>query len=628
MKRLYIDIETRSRVDLKKTGVYRYAQCPDFRILMAAYAVDGGPIKIALSEDEIRGIPGLLDPNVQKVAHNAQFERICFSRFFNLEPGEYLDPEPWHDTQAVAGELGWPQSLEMLGKALGTDEKDSAGTRLINTFCVPNRKREWNTAETHPIEWLDFIAYCEQDVDTLRQIARELDRRGNWPTDLERKLFLADQRINDRGIAIDVELAERAVESGTQNMEEQKARVTELTGVDNPNSVIQMKKWVKDQGLDADDLRAETVQKLLEGNLQPDQREVLELRQELALAAPKKFESALAAEVGGRIRGTLKFFGAHTGRWAGRGTQLQNLPRAAFDSEAEEEAAIFDLKMGWGASSDHLKRLVRPLFVGPFTVVDYSAIEARVVAWLAGEKWALEAFRGGRDIYVETAERMSTPNHTLTRFQGKVAVLALGYNGGVNSLRAMGADGDDEELKRLVVQWRRANSNIVRLWHLLGDAFGEKNDTAGPLLRVEEGQDSLGRSVKMWLPSGRAITYHGVKWERYRVQDPKTGRMVPKEGWRYADPKNPFNYRQRIGTYGGRLTENATQAVARDIMAEALVRLEDRGYRVVAHVHDEIIVEGEHDVEEISSIMTEVPAWAKGLPVDGEGFTCQRYRKG
>jgi DNA polymerase len=274
-----------------------------------------------------------------------------------------------------------------------------------------------------------------------------------------------------------------------------------------------------------------------------------------------------------------------------------------------------------------LKKLVRALFVGPFTVVDYSAIEARVVAWLAREEWALQAFRDHRDIYVETAARMSTPGNELTRFQGKVAVLALGYNGGINSLRAMGAEGDDEDLKRLVVQWRKSNSRITRLWQKLGDAFSDTGE-AGPHLRLTESEDKLGRALHMWLPSGRAITYHGVKWERYVVVDPKTGKMVHKEGWRYADPKNPFNYRQRIGTYGGRLTENATQAVARDIMAEALVRLEDKGFRPVAHVHDEIIVEGEHDVEEIKAIMTEVPSWAEGLPIDGEGFTCARYRKG
>lgn len=626
--RLYIDIETRSRIDLRKTGVYKYVKCPDWRILMAGWAFDDDPVQMAIGHEQVLAIPDLFHPGLTKVAHNAQFERVNFSELRLRELGTpgYLPPDDWHDTQALAGELGWPQSLEMLGKALGGEEKDSAGTRLINLFCKPNRKGGWNGPDTHPEEWLDFIAYCDQDVVTLRDIAKAL---GDWPTESERRVFLADQVINDRGIRIDVDLARAAVQAGVENERVQKARIRELAGnVENPGSVQQMGGWLRSEGLEVPDLRAETVQKLLDGDLTDDQREVLTLRQELALAAPKKFESALEAVLpDGRLRGTLKFFGAHTGRWAGRGTQVQNLPRHAFKTDEETELAIWELRNEFGASSDTLKRLVRALFLGPFTVVDYSSIEARVLAWLAGEEWALQAFRDGRDIYVETAERMSTPGNELSRSQGKVAVLALGYNGGVNSLRAMGAEGEDNDLKRLVVHWRRANPNITRLWQQLGDAFGDLGEV-GSHLHMTESEDKLGRAVHLWLPSGRAISYHGVKWERYRVVDPHTGRPVSKEGWRYADPKNPFNHRQRIGTYGGRLAENATQAVARDIMAGALVRLEDAGFHVVAHVHDEIIVEGEHDVDEIRKIMTEVPDWAYGLPIDGEGFTCDRYRKG
>lgn len=294
--------------------------------------------------------------------------------------------------------------------------------------------------------------------------------------------------------------------------------------------------------------------------------------------------------------------------------------------EQTTEAFIMALLDGESVTNDDLKRGVRPLFQGPFTVVDYAAIEARVIAWLAGEWWAIEAFLAGRDIYVETAERMSTPSHPLGRSEGKVAVLALGYQGAINSLRAMGAEGNDAALDRLVKQWRKANAKIVRLWADLEDAFA--NTGKAGRLTVTESEDKMGRAVHMHLPSGRSISYHGVRWERFKVVDPVTGKTKTKEGWRYADPKAPFNPNQRIQTYGGRLTENATQAVARDIMAEALVRLEDRGYKVVAHVHDEIIVEGEHDWREISKIMCEIPEWAQGLPVDGDGFTCSRYRKG
>lgn len=640
--KLYIDIETRSRVDLKKFGVYPYTRCPDFRILIASFAMDDDPVETAHSQQEIAAIPGLFDSRVEKVAHNAQFERISFSAFIREDPQDctFLDPADWRDTQAIAGEHGYPQSLAQLGKALDGEEKDEAGTRLINLFCKPvptgKRKGQWNDHTTHPEEWLDFIAYCEQDVEVLRDVDRTLP---DWPTETERRLFIVDQLMADRGILIDSKLAREAVAAGKENAAEQMARSRELTGLENPNSVQQISGWLQAQGIKLPNMRAETVEKLLDGDLRPDIREVLELRQELALAAPKKFETALTAvEPDSRLRGTLKFFGAHTGRWAGRGTQIQNLPRHAFQwinpetgkkehDEVGQEAAILDLMNGWGSSSDNLKRLVRPMFIVDGSVIDYSSIEARVLAWLAGEEWALKAFRDGRDIYVETAERMSTPDHPLDRSQGKVAVLALGYNGGTNSLRAMGADGDEETLKRLVIQWRKANPAITRLWQRLGDAFGDTG-AVGKRLSIRESHDKMGRAVHIQLPSGREISYHGTKWERYTQIDSKTGRKQAKEGWRYADPKNPFNHRQRIGTYGGRLAENVTQAVARDVLAEALIRLQDNGFRVVGHVHDEILVEGSYDYDAIEQIMTEVPSWATGLPIDGDGFTTYRYRKG
>jgi DNA polymerase len=656
--KLYIDIETRSRVDLKKFGVYAYSRCPDFAILIASYAMEDDPVQTAFGIGEITAIDGLWSPKVEKVAHNAQFERVCFSRVSGHHDvcycggpskedpwlkcnnecggreGTFLDPADWRDTQAIAGEHGYPQSLAQLGKALDGEEKDEAGTRLINLFCKPvatgKRRGQWNGPETHPMEWLDFVAYCEQDVEVLRDVDRKLP---DWPTETERKLFYVDQAIADRGIQIDMELALSAVSAGKENAEEQMARARELTGLENPNSVQQISRWIGEQGIKVPNMKAETVEKLLDGDLRADVREVLELRQELALAAPKKFEAALqAAGADGRLRGTLKFFGAHTGRWAGRGTQIQNLPRHTFTKGKEhdddsQEACIFDVKAGFGASSDNLKRLVRPMFIVDGCVIDYSSIEARVIAWVAGEDWALKAFAGGRDIYVETAERMSTPEHPLDRSQGKVAVLALGYNGGVNSLRAMGADGDDDTLRRLVVQWRKANPAIVRLWARLGDAFGDTGPV-GKHLRVTESHDKMGRAVHIELPSGRAISYHGTKWERYTQIDSKTGRKQAKEGWRYADPKNPFNFRQRIGTYGGRLAENITQAIARDVLGEALIRLEENGFRVVGHVHDEILVEGSYDYAAVKDIMTELPDWATGLPIDGDGFTTYRYRKG
>lgn len=654
--RLHVDIETFSSVDLPKYGVYRYAESPDFMILMAAWSLDGSDVSVSLSTEEIHNIPGLWDDEVLKVAHNAQFERVCFSRFLGLPPGEYLQPDHWHDTQAVAAELGYPQRLGTLAPALGAGKKDEAGTRLINIFSKPNRKGQRTLPEDKPVEWLDFIDYCDQDVVTLCEIDKKLESLGGWPSESERQIYLADQEVNDRGIRIDVDLAKAAVAEAAVNADINKFEVCEATGweVLNANSNVQMMKWVAKEELPAANLQAATVARLLEGDLTADQRRVLELRQELALVASKKFASALGAvSPDNRLRGSFKFFGAHTGRWSGRGTQLQNLPREKLENEEIVDQAIQLLLDGGGADSRTLKALVRPMFYVDGVVVDYAAIEARVISWLAGEVWALQAFRDGRDIYVETAERMGG----LTRAQGKIAVLALGYNGAINSLKALAGDKEalqniarppsvpmpegeilrgqrdmtseqiDEGLMVLVRQWRRANPNIVKLWQLLGDAFSETGE-AGPLLRVTESSDSLGRSVQIHLPSGRAIGYHGVKWERYKVAHPtQPGRYLSKEGWRYADPKNPYNSNQRIGTYGGRLAENVTQAVARDIMAEAIVRLQNRGHRVVGHVHDEILVEGSNDVDEISSIMSEVPAWADGMPIDGAGFSCGRYRK-
>lgn len=637
MTRVYVDIETYSSVDLPKTGVYRYAESDDFLILMSAWSVDGSDTWVETDEQATRETLSdyLADPDVTFVAHNAQFERVCFSRLLGLPVGTYLDPARWHDTQAVAAEHGYPQGLDALAKALGGEQKDSAGTRLINRFSKPNRKGQRNLPEDHPDEWMDFMAYCAQDVVTTVDVDRAL---GDWPTKRERLVYLVDQHVNDRGIRIDTDLASRAVDAAEANRMVQEMRFTEITDVANPGSHQQVLRWLQTHVKPSlKNLQAATITRLLEHpRLKPEQREVLELRQELALVASKKYATALrSVSPDDRLRGTLKFFGAHTGRWSGRGTQLQNLPREAFTyidehgkerhDLAAEAMAIYDLKNGDGASAMDLKRLVRPLFLVDGCVVDYSSIEARVIAWLAGEQWALGAFRRERDIYVETAERMSTPDRPLTRSQGKVAVLALGYAGGVNSLRVMGADGSDEDLQRLVGQWRKANPHIVRLWSLLENAVGETSDGQRTAVGDHLAVSRQGETMRLHLPSGRAITYHGVRWENYRVQDPKTKRMVPKRGWRYDDPKRAG---QRIGTYGGRLAENVTQAVARDVLAEALIRLHRAGYAVVSHVHDEIIVEHTTDVADVSRIMCELPRWATGLPVDAEGFTTERYAKG
>ena len=610
--RLYIDIETYSATDVRR-GVYRYSEDPDFTILMAAWAMDNDPLHVEIGEEAILNIPGLFTTTCLKVAHNAAFERVCLSRIKGLPVGEYLDASEWLDTQAVAAEHGLPQSLKEWAVAVGAEPKDEAGSALIRWFCVPDRNGRRRGPESDRERWDAFVAYCRQDVGTMRDaLARTEAMYGTpFPTESEWEVYLADQAVNDLGTPVDLDLARAAVAAAEDNRMSDEIQVMAITGVNNPGSTQQLLGWL--DGC-VPDLKAASVEAALAGDsLTKDQRRVLELRQSLALTASKKYQVALDnASPDGRLRGGFRFYGAHTGRWAGRGIQLQNLPRAGFDTPAEANAAILDLKMGAGASAHTLKSLVRPLLVGPFTVCDYSAIEARVVAWLAGEEWALEAFASGRDIYVETASRMGGG---MTRKEGKVAVLALGYNGGVNSLRAMGGDrlGGDGTLLSIVRQWRNANKNIVRLWKTMDRAFYYGGE-AGDFLNVEtDGPDRA-----LILPSGRSIIYHDVRAKRDAEGSVRLS---------FNDPKSKGKW--RTDTYGGRLVENATQAVARDVLGAAMVRLQAAGYGIVGHIHDEVIVDGASDtsVEDVRDIMVKDPGWAAGLPLNAAGYTCDRYRK-
>lgn len=635
---VFIDLETRSRVDLRKSNVYRYVEDPDFLILMMAYA--DGDDEVQLTTDPVEITTFVVDwitQGRQLVAHNATFERIALSEHLRryrsrmsnrraadlphrvqraLPAGQYLDPALFEDSMALAQEAGYPASLDALAQWLGGEQKDSAGTRLINMFSKPNRKGGFTTADEKPLEWMDFCEYCIQDVETLRSVYRDLP---GWPTRNERIAWLTDQEINDRGIRVDVELAQAAVDAADENRMEQELVISTLTGVVNPGSTQQLLPWLQGAGVPIDNLRAETVANALSrDDLDPVARRVLELRQELALVASKKYIAALdRVNPDNRLRGSFQFFGAHTGRWAGRGVQLQNLPAASITPQGDETvdeaiaAQALDVTLGLGGTAHTLKALVRSMFVGPFTVVDYSAIEARVVAWIAGEDWALQAFAAGRDIYVETAKRMGG----LTRKEGKVATLALGYNGGVKSLEAMGASGSQAYLQGLVTQWREANEHIVALWQELDHAFWRGDQRVGPHLSVVK--DEGDRFIQ--LPSGRHIAYHGVR-RQWGVN--KWGHRVPMLSFR--DPKRGGG---RVDTYGGRLVENATQAIARDVLTDALIALEAKGYAPVGHVHDEILVEGLHPVEEVSAIMTSSSPWAQGLPLAAEGYQCPRYRK-
>lgn len=622
---IYLDIETRSRCDLKKAGAYRYAEDPSTRVVILAYAVDDGPVQLATDSDEIASLFREWAGR-PKIAHNSAFDRVVLSRVCGM-PWEGLDdPADWDDTMAVAAEHGYPKALGDLAKALGVEEKDTAGTRLINLFSKPNRSGGFNDADTHPEQWADFTAYAAQDVETLRAVHRALP---GWPTPLERQLWVVDQRINDRGIRLDVELARAASEAGAAYQHDAEERLRRVLGVDNPRSVAQVLAGLAETGLQLDNLRAETVRTALAGELSETQRSALELRQELALSSGKKFDAALTTVCSDdRVRGTLKFYGAGaTGRWGGSGIQPQNLTSTSItateaevldrmlehgeDAETARSAEdarrvreeVAELKRTRRSTPATLKALVRPMLDGPLVVVDYAAIEARVLAWLAGERWVLEAFRAGRDIYTETAARLG-PGYTRT--DGKIATLALGFGGGVNSLVAFGAEGNREELQQLVTRWREANARIVRLWDQIERAMWS-GGSAGDKLHV-----TASRGIRrLRLPSGRELVYRGV-----HVQDGRYGRELV-----YRGDRGLRTISRMVGV------ENPTQAIARDLLARSLVRLEKRGFPVILHVHDEVVVEGEHDPDEVVRVMCEGPDWAEGLPLAAKGEQVERYQK-
>lgn len=654
---LFLDLETYSPVDLHKSNVYRYSEAPDFEILMCAYAHDNDDVELASIDGmPIYDIPGLWDDDVTICAHNAQFERVCLSRLAwdigKLDRHVYLSPSRFVDTMAMAAEDGYPRSLDGCAKALGAtddsaEQKDRRGKALIKFFSVPDRKtHQQHAPEDDPDGWQTFGDYCRQDVRTHRGIYYKL--QGKMATS-EQRLWEVDQLINDAGIAVDKKMVLAAVATSLDNRDRALTRMTELTGIENPNSNVQLLKWLQDAGLKSmTDLRKETVQAKLDGKAvnsgskrAGQVKEVLELRQMTSLVASKKYTAALnTMSDDNRLRGQFMFFGAHTGRWSSRGVQLQNLARDQFKrydptedkmvhDEETELASIIDLKLGYSIPEADLKKLVRALFVGPFIVYDFSAIEARTVAWLSGEQWALDAFASGRDIYVETANRMSSAGNKLTRQQGKTAVLALGYAGGVQSMRIMGGDGTDDEIQAQVYLWRDANKNIVKFWAGLEKAF-IYGGPAGKFIRVE--RDGADRIIR--LPSGRGIVYHNVK-ENEILRNTTTGeKYIVKAAF-----DDPTTVGRRIGTYGGRLTENVTQAVARDLLGAAMVRLVDAGYKVVGHVHDEVLIDVSGlDIENdpsrieahekrVKALMCENPSWAPGIPLNAAGWYGPRYKK-
>ena len=642
---LWLDIETYSPVDLAKSGVYKYTEHPDWRILMCSWALNDGEVHRAEGHEEILKSPGLFDKKVLKIAHNASFERVNLSR---LKRRGFLPPEQFFDTAALARAWGLPASLKDFALAMGAEEKDEAGTRLINLFSKPSRKGERVTAEEKPDDWAAFGAYCDQDVETMRDAAKRLAR--DFPRG-ERAVYEVDQRINDRGVRVDIELARAAERCFKDNRAEALKEIEKIAGVDNGNSVAQLRAWLKSRGVDTEDLRKDTVKDLLEGEIPDDVRRVLTLRQECAVSAAAKFTAAIrATNDDGRLRGTMQYFGASTGRFAGRLIQFQNLARDGFkgkdgsyDTRAEE-AAVGRLLEGGSVPSPELKKLIRPLLMGPFVVCDYSSIEARVMAWLTGEQWMIDAFRNDEDIYVATAAKLGGPEKGFDRQHGKVASLALQYRGGIGAMLAMGGrnilpkntpeDVLRKRLQEIVNIWRAQSPAVRRFWSQLERIINTGGAVDTGLVSIEvKGQDRY-----VWLPSKRPLVYRGLtrRWRQpLDVDGTPLGpaRLVPHVlntgGDRVRVPYKPL--------HGGIITENIVQAVARDILVQALRALEEAGWPVVTHIHDEVVCEipenrrGLEETEliaEVSEIMCQPPSWADDdLVIKGAGYTCQRYHK-
>lgn len=640
--RLFCDIETFSSVDLTKSGVYPYAESPDFEVLLIAYAVDEEPVRALTVSDVDEWIEvkqRLTDPNYIKVAHNSAFERACLSKWLGIE----LNAEDWEDTMIMAAYNGLPLSLEGAGAALGiTDQKMKEGTALINYFSKPckptiaNGQRTRNWPAHAPEKWQTFIDYCVRDVEAMRQIYRKLE---SYPVmKFERRVWTVDASINERGVKVDLELAEAAIAVDKEFKAEHVDEMKRLTGLENPNSVSQLKKWLSACGVEAEALNKATVAELRESVISPTVRRVLELRQLLSKTSTKKYQAVQNAVCSdGRVRGLLQYYGAaRTGRWAGRLLQLQNLPQNHLDHidlvrEVVRSKDLQTLELLYDSVPDTLSQLIRTVLVAKegctFLVADYSAIEARVIAYLAGEQWQMDAFAAGKDLYCETASQMfgvPVEKHGVNshlRQKGKIATLACGYGGGVNALKAFGADKmglTEEEMQDIVTQWRIASPTIPRLWRDTENAAKQALLHPGKSYKIPCGviyykdRDAL----RCKLPSGRLLTY----WQAELDSDGKICFMGQNQTTRKWE---------KTGTWGGKLVENIVQAYARDCLAVALVRLDEAGYKVVFSVHDEIIAEAPEGSkwEDMAEIMSSPIPWAPGLKLDADGYETPFYIK-
>ncbi|GFI69953.1 DNA polymerase I, thermostable [Lachnospiraceae bacterium] len=653
MKTLHIDLETFSDVDITKAGLYRYVQSPAFEILLFAYSYDYEPVRIvdaaAGEQIPVQVITDLHDPNVKKVAHNAAFEINCLSRFYKTEIWQ------WHCTMIHAYYCGLPGQLGQLGKAAGLPEdkqKMAVGRQLIRYFCIPCSPTKNNYGRTRNYwyhdrkKWDLFKSYCIRDVETEMEIHKILEQHPFPET--EHANWVLDQYINLTGVQMDGELIESALFISDQIREELSGKARSLTGLENPNSVAQLKQWVMDNsGLELESLDKQTVAEVLAGKEGKTLvKEVLKIRQELGKTSVKKYEAMRTCMCGdGRIRGLLQFYGAsRTGRWAGRLVQVQNLPRnyiSTLDTARElvKKRQTDAIRLIYGNVPDTLSQLIRTAFVpgrgNKFLVADFSAIEARVLSWLAGEQWRLDVFRTHGKIYEASASAMfgvdiglikkGNPEYGL-RSKGKIAELALGYQGGKGSLISMGAlrmGLSEEELPDIVKRWRGSNQRIVDFWYTV-ERYALETVQYGAANYMSCGI-TFGRDADyliIRLPSGRNLYYYKPE---VRLND--LGRdAIHFQG---ADQKTKkWGY---ISTYGGKLTENIVQAVARDLLAGAMMNLYQAGYRINFHIHDEVILEvpegSEKNLDEAIALMCRLPEWARGLPLNAAGFESDYYMK-
>ena len=641
MKTISIDIETYSSVNLAKSGVYKYSESDDFEILLFAYSVDGSEVKVVdLAMGEKIPLPiinALTDENIIKWAFNAQFERICLSKYI----GKPMSAKSWRCTMVWAAALGLPLSLEGVGAVLGLEkQKITEGKDLIRYFCVSGKRKDGITIRHYPCDapdkWVRFKEYNIRDVEVEMSIQERLSKfpvpGSEWQN------YILDQKINDRGIMLDMDFVESAIKCDNEMRESNLQIARNLTGLDNPNSTAQLKTWLSEQGVETDSLSKDAVETLLE-TATDDVAEILALRKQLAKSSVKKYTAMVNAVCSdSRARGLIQFYGANrTGRYAGRLIQVQNLPQNHLPDLEQARSLVkkgfyTDMEMLYDFVPLVLSELIRTAFVPKpgcrFYVADFSAIEARVIAWLAVEHWRQDVFAGGGDIYCASASQMfhvpvekNGVNGHL-RQKGKIAELALGYGGSVGALKAMGAlrmGINESELQPLVDVWRQANTKIVRLWYAVDSAIKqcikERHDTK---------THGIGFSLQsgilfITLPSGRRLAYVKPRIGENRFG----GESVTYEG------VGGTKKWERLESYGAKFVENIVQATARDILAEAMLRLDNDGYKVVMHIHDEAVIEAppETSLDEVCRVMGQTPEWAAGLLLRADGYVCDFYRK-